>query len=239
MTMNRYKRRSFLLSVAAVFILNLRIDAAGACEVVLSEDGRELYVNCEMQDGSPDATVPLPNLRIDNLDASVTGKTSFIMGFDVTNDSAIDTNKTFTPNFGFTVEAIIYVVSADLLQNYHYDETLGQFVVVTRFQDRISNLRAYASKPYDFGTAQSPRFRLPDRNQTYKIGIVVTVDPTGVNAPTRVPSHGEVLESNERDNSAALECLIYGNDIENISPLREIPHFHVNSDPDLPLLPPC
>ncbi len=122
----------------------------------------------------------------------------------------------------------------------HYDNYTQQWMPYSQQTHRINKLAAADTQAFYFGNSLSPRYFLHDRNMTYKLGLLIKVDePNQASASTRGQSHGEVIESNESNNTRSVECLLYGENIKDLSEILPIRHFHINNDLELPLIGHC
>lgn len=247
--MNIQPSKSAFINGSLLLLLSLYWSQAQSCEILQDDSGRTIYKDCFLFDDQP--KLKMPNLQVKSASISIYpgSATGLDIGFEIINSGQADSNfgafysmySLNGSNYGeFNIESTVYAVSEDHSFNMHYDNDLQQWMPYTQTTHRILKLAAGATRPFYYGTASSPRFFLKDRSLTYKVGMVIKVDePNVTGTSTRGVPHGEVVESDESDNNRTVECLVYGNNLSDLSEIWHIEHFHINNDLELPLVSPC
>jgi hypothetical protein len=234
------KHYLFRVTMATLTGFILCMNAAQACRIIQIDD--ELIVkistDCTL-DHAPGSV--LPNMRVENVILEGTNATGLFIQFSVANTSPTDSDKGISfgssNSTGFDVEAFINVTSEDGKSDYIYDYFAQQNLSSAHFMDRISSLGGYETKHYNLGSATDYQYHLPDRDKSYKIELIVGVDspkPSSISS-----SYGDVLETNENDNSFRHECLILGKNVSDPSEILEIDVFHYENNKEMPVLPTC
>lgn len=247
------KRINKPLRYSLIVVILISWQQAQGCELSENQFGRTVYKDCFLFKDQPQLKKPNLHIKSASISVAAGGGTGLGMSFEVSNNGQLDTDSSlfqlihsFVPNNGeFDIETVAYVMSEDLMNNFHFDERLYQYVPLSHDKQRSAKLAAHASRQISLSPDFAPRFFLRDREQTYKVGLVIKVDEeislsgsSGHGISGRV-DHGEIIESDEFDNSYSTECLVYANTLTDLSEILHITHFHVNSDLNLPLISPC
>jgi hypothetical protein len=233
-----------------VLLLSLSWVQVQGCEITQDEYGRYIFRDCYLKKDQP--KIKMADLEVASATISLAAGsgTGFYIDYTITNTGSADTDSGLIFNSGysigggtskgFDVESTVYVVSEDLSLNLHYDEVTAQWMPYTQQDHRITRLAAADRQSFSYGRPGLPRFYLHDRNMTYKIGLTIKVDePQTRTGSTRGMTHGEIVESDEFNNNRSIECLVYGNNISDLSEILSVRHFHINNDLNLPMISPC
>lgn len=239
--MNNIATKHTLVRCSMALFLLLGWHQAQSCEISQDESGRTIFKDCFKRDDPP--TLKMPNLQIKSASIFASpGGPDLFFSFEIINSGQVDSDRVlFYPgyyingrNSGFNIESTFYVVSEDNSFNYVYDYSLSQWMPFSKTKHRLNNLAAGDTKLY----RSQGQYSLWGRDMTYKVGLSIEVDKPQ-SSYIRSLAHGEIVESNEFDNSSSIECLVYGNNLSELSELLPIKHFHINNDLNLPLINPC